>query len=195
VHRWHDAESGYNHQQSTRPNTLTIGLGGSPAGLAAWIPENLSAGLTPAGTSRPSSGASDLLDWITAYRVSGAIGTSFAPYASRERPSGATTAPTAFTFPADLVNVPLDFAAQIVMLTASAAVGAAPRAEDTSTHGNAPTTTSQGFAQPLNVAGHKRGASHDDRKRLAGPESRTPFNSNGSHSATAQRRRKSTDGR
>jgi pimeloyl-ACP methyl ester carboxylesterase len=32
-------ESGYFHEQSTRPDTLSVGLSDSPAGLAAWILE------------------------------------------------------------------------------------------------------------------------------------------------------------
>ena len=100
VHRWHDAEGGYNHQQSTRPNTLAIGLGDSPAGLAAWILEKLFRWSDAGGDVETVFARNDILGWITAYWVSGAIGTSFAPYAIRERP-GAITAPTAFTmFPA-----------------------------------------------------------------------------------------------
>jgi hypothetical protein len=34
-HRWQAAEGGYMHEQSTKPHTLAVGLGDSPAGLAA----------------------------------------------------------------------------------------------------------------------------------------------------------------
>jgi len=112
VHQWHDAEGGYNHQQSTRPNTLAVGLGDSPAGLAAWILEKLSRWSDSGGDVETVFTRKDILDWITAYWVSGAIGTSFAPYANRDRP-GRIIAPTAFTmFPGDLVNAPREFAAR-----------------------------------------------------------------------------------
>jgi len=113
VHRWHDVEGGYNYEQSTRPNTLAVGLGDSPAGLAAWIVENLFRWSDSQGDVESVFTRNDILDWVTAYWVSGAIGTSFAPYANRERLSAAITAPTAFTmFPGDLVNAPREFAAR-----------------------------------------------------------------------------------
>ncbi len=37
--RWSQAEGGYSHIQSTKPQTLAYGLNDSPAGLAAWIVE------------------------------------------------------------------------------------------------------------------------------------------------------------
>ena len=37
------AESGYQHIQSTRPQSLAAGLSDSPAGLAAWIIEKFRA--------------------------------------------------------------------------------------------------------------------------------------------------------
>jgi hypothetical protein len=56
----------------------------------------------------------EMLTWITAYRVSGAIGTSFTPYAeSGVDPAGRIEVPAAFTmFPKDLVNAPPEFAAR-----------------------------------------------------------------------------------
>lgn len=96
VHRWHAAEGGYDHQQSTRPNTLAIGLGDSPAGLAAGILEKLARWSDCGADVETVFTHKDVLDWITAYWVYGVIGTSFAPYAHRERP-GVLSAPTAFT--------------------------------------------------------------------------------------------------
>jgi pimeloyl-ACP methyl ester carboxylesterase len=37
--QWYQEEGGYDHIQSTRPQTLAYGLNDSPAGLAAWIIE------------------------------------------------------------------------------------------------------------------------------------------------------------
>ncbi|MFI5733802.1 alpha/beta fold hydrolase [Kribbella sp. NPDC051587] len=74
--QWFRAEGGYIATQSTRPNTLAVALGDSPAGLAAWIVEKLES-WSDDGAFTPD----DLLTWVTAYWVSGAIGTSFATYA------------------------------------------------------------------------------------------------------------------
>jgi pimeloyl-ACP methyl ester carboxylesterase len=112
VHRWHGSEGAYNHQQSTRPNTLAVALGDSPAGLAAWIVEKLRGWSDCGGDLESVFTRDDALDWVTAYWVTGCIGTSFAPYAHRRSPSQ-VTAPTAFTlFPRDIVNAPRTFAAR-----------------------------------------------------------------------------------
>lgn len=113
VHRWHAAEGGYNHQQSTRPNTLAVGLGDSPAGLAAWIVEKLYQWSDCSGDLETVFTRVDVLNWVTAYWVTGAIGTSFAPYAHREPLPAPITAPTAFTmFPRNMVSAPREYAAR-----------------------------------------------------------------------------------
>ncbi|GAA4492044.1 epoxide hydrolase [Actinoallomurus oryzae] len=74
--QWFRTEGGYIAEQSTRPNTLAVALGDSPAGLAAWIVEKLES------WSDDSAFTTDeLLTWVTAYWVTGTIGTSFATYA------------------------------------------------------------------------------------------------------------------
>ena len=53
----------------------------------------------------------ELLTWISAYWFSGAIGTSFTPYAESGAPPARIPQPAVFTiFPADLVNAPREFA-------------------------------------------------------------------------------------
>jgi len=105
VHAWHAEDGGYNHEQSTRPNTLAIALGDSPAGLLAWIVEKLRS-----WSDRDAFTTTEVLDWVTAYWATGAIGTSFAPYARRSE-IGRPPAPTAFTlFPRDIVSAPRRFA-------------------------------------------------------------------------------------
>ena len=52
---WARAEGGYIAEQSTRPNTLAVGLGDSPAGLAAWIAEKLIGWSDPAGPAPHSA--------------------------------------------------------------------------------------------------------------------------------------------
>ncbi|MDX3091984.1 epoxide hydrolase [Streptomyces sp. ME02-6978a] len=113
-HEWQAAEGGYMHEQSTKPHTLAVGLGDSPAGLAAWILEKLRAWTDCEGAVENVSTRDEVLTWITAYWVSGAIGTSFTPYAeSGAKPAGRIEVPTAFTvFPKDLVNAPRAFAAR-----------------------------------------------------------------------------------
>lgn len=55
VTRWHDLEGAYNHQQSTKPNTLAVGLGDSPAGLLRGFLRSYTAGRTLKGTLVPFS--------------------------------------------------------------------------------------------------------------------------------------------
>jgi pimeloyl-ACP methyl ester carboxylesterase len=73
--QWFRAEGGYIAEQSTRPNTLAVALGDSPAGLAAWIVEKLES-----WSGEGAFTVDELLTWVTAYWVTGAIGTSFATY-------------------------------------------------------------------------------------------------------------------
>ncbi len=111
-HHWQATEGGYMHEQSTKPQTVAVGLGDSPAGLAAYILEKLRSWTDCDGNVESVFTRDQLLTWITAYWMTGAIGTSFTPYAE----SGAKTwsriqAPTAFTvFSHDLVNAPREFA-------------------------------------------------------------------------------------
>jgi len=73
--QWFRNHGGYIAEQSTRPNTLAVALGDSPAGLAAWIVEKLQSWSDEAAFTRD-----ELLTWVTAYWVTGTIGTSFATY-------------------------------------------------------------------------------------------------------------------
>ncbi|WP_406293099.1 epoxide hydrolase 1 [Embleya sp. NBC_00888] len=74
--RWFRTEGGYIAEQSTRPNTLAVALGDSPAGLAAWIVEKLESWSDDSAFT-----PDELLTWVTAYWATGTIGTSFATYA------------------------------------------------------------------------------------------------------------------
>ncbi len=100
------------HEQSTRPDTLAVGLGDSPAGLAAWIVEKLVRWTDGNGRLESVFTADQALTWVTAYWVTGTIGTSFGPYAlggAKDWPR--IEIPTVFTvFPKDLVNAPRQFA-------------------------------------------------------------------------------------
>ncbi len=111
--RWQADEGAYGHEQKTRPHTLAVGLGDSPAGLAAWIVEKLRSWTDCAGDVEAVFGRDELLTWVMAYWTSGAIGTSFTPYvevADQPRPDRLVP-PAAFTiFPHDLVNPPRSWA-------------------------------------------------------------------------------------
>jgi pimeloyl-ACP methyl ester carboxylesterase len=99
-------------EQATKPQTLAVGLGDSPAGLAAWILEKLHGWTDCDGDVESVFSRDELLTWISAYWFDGSIGTSFSPYAEGAVKSWPRiTAPAAFTiFPKDLVNAPEEFA-------------------------------------------------------------------------------------
>ncbi len=112
--RWQADEGGYMHEQATKPHTLAVGLGDSPAGLAAWIVEKLRSWTDCGGDVETVFTRDELLTWVTAYWVGDAIGTSMTPYAERgARATGRIDVPAAFTvFPKDLVNAPREFASR-----------------------------------------------------------------------------------
>lgn len=111
--RWQADEGAYGHEQSTKPHTLAVGLGDSPAGLAAWIVEKLQSWTDCGGDVAAVFSRDELLTWVMAYWTSGAIGTSFTPYvevATQPR-ADRLTPPAAFTiFPHDLANPPRSWA-------------------------------------------------------------------------------------
>jgi len=112
-HAWQAAEGAYGHEQSTKPHTLAIGLGDSPAGLAAWVVEKLRSWTDCGGDVGSVFSPDELLTWVMAYWTTGAIGTSFTPYVERSTSGRAArlATPTAFTlFPHDLVGAPRSWA-------------------------------------------------------------------------------------
>ena len=72
------AESGYAHQQGTRPDTLAAALIDSPSGLLAWIAEKIAAWSD--GDGLTSFDRDDILTNVMVYWVTRSIGTSFRPY-------------------------------------------------------------------------------------------------------------------
>jgi pimeloyl-ACP methyl ester carboxylesterase len=105
--QWFRSEGGYIATQSTRPNTLAVALGDSPAGLLAWIVEKL---LAWSGESAFTP--DDLLTWVSAYWVSGTIGTSMAPYTEAAAlPDWIETPTLVSVFPADIKPAPLSYVA------------------------------------------------------------------------------------
>ncbi|WP_433723050.1 epoxide hydrolase family protein [Nocardia sp. CA-129566] len=104
--RWFRTEGGYIAEQSTRPNTLAVALGDSPAGLAAWIVEKLES-----WSDESAFTPDELLTWVTAYWVTGTIGTSFATYVEPVTLPDRIDTPTVLSvFPRDIKPEPRSFA-------------------------------------------------------------------------------------
>ncbi|MEU2427821.1 epoxide hydrolase family protein [Streptomyces sp. NPDC007851] len=104
--QWFRAEGGYIAEQSTRPNTLAVALGDSPAGLAAWIVEKLES-----WSDESAFTTDELLTWVTAYWITGTIGTSFTTYAEPVALPGRVDTPTVLSvFPRDIKPEPRSYA-------------------------------------------------------------------------------------
>ena len=114
--QWFRAEGGYIAEQSTRPNTLAVALGDSPAGLAAWLVEKLESWSDAADASdtsaAPAFTTDELLTWISAYWETGTIGTSFAAYTEPATlPPGRIETPTVLSvFAHDIKPEPRSYA-------------------------------------------------------------------------------------
>jgi hypothetical protein len=108
--QWFRTEGGYIAEQSTRPNTLAVALGDSPAGLAAWLVEKLES-WSDASVFTPD----ELLTWVTACWVTGTIGTSFATYAEPATLPGRIDTPTVLSvLPRDLKPEPRSYAEEFL---------------------------------------------------------------------------------
>ena len=80
VAAWTMEEGGYAHEQSTKPSTLGAALQDSPAGLAAWIGEKVTAWSAVTGDGQPAFPRDLLLGTLTLYWVTGTITSSLLPY-------------------------------------------------------------------------------------------------------------------
>ena len=104
--QWFRTDGGYIAEQTTRPNTLAVALGDSPAGLAAWIVEKLQA-----WSDESAFTADELLTWVNAYWVTGTIGTSFATYVESVTLPDRIETPTVLSiFPRDIKPEPRSYA-------------------------------------------------------------------------------------
>ena len=115
VAAWQAEEGGYQHQQSTRPLTLSQGLTDSPTGLLAWLVEKYRAWSDCGGDLSARFSDDFLLTQASLYWFTGTISTSFRPY--YEYAHGLTrrvrrvSMPTAVAlFPADLSQPPRSWA-------------------------------------------------------------------------------------
>jgi pimeloyl-ACP methyl ester carboxylesterase len=106
VRQWRRSEGGFAVEQATRPNTIAVALGDSPAGLAAWIVEKLEA-----WSDESAFTPDELLTWVTAYWATGTIATSFAMYTETDVLPGYVDTPTVFSaFPQDVIPAPRSYA-------------------------------------------------------------------------------------
>lgn len=84
---WSQRLGAYGHIQGTKPQSLSVGLNDSPAGLAAWITEKFQAWSDCAGELESAVSMDELLSNISLYWFTGTIGSSFRLYLeSRKRP-------------------------------------------------------------------------------------------------------------
>ena len=80
VDAWTGEEGGYAHLHSTKPATLGAALHDSPAGLAAWIGEKITAWSSTTADGQPAFPRDLLLGTLTLYWVTGTITSSLLPY-------------------------------------------------------------------------------------------------------------------
>lgn len=118
---WSVEEGGYEHQQATRPATLSYGLADSPVGLLAWIVEKYRSW---SDGERLSSRFSDdfVLTQASLYWFTNTISTSFRPYyefahGMRDRVTSVTVPTALAVFPKDLSQPPRSWAERTYNLT------------------------------------------------------------------------------
>jgi pimeloyl-ACP methyl ester carboxylesterase len=114
--QWEREEGGYEHLQSTRPQSAAYGLNDSPAGLAAWIVEKYRAWSDCDGDVDQAFTRDELLTNITIYWATQTVASSFRPYwDSHNNPHPAPwtriRVPCGIAiFPSDLGRPPREFA-------------------------------------------------------------------------------------
>jgi pimeloyl-ACP methyl ester carboxylesterase len=122
VAAWVAEEGGYQHEQSTRPLTLSHGLADSPTGLLAWMIEKYRAWSDCGGDLSSRFSDEFLLTQASLYWFTNTISTSFRPYYEYHR--GLTRrveridVPTAVAvFPAELAQPPRSWAERTYNVT------------------------------------------------------------------------------
>jgi microsomal epoxide hydrolase len=113
LQRSRQTSMGYYIQQSTKPQTLGIGLQDSPAGLLAWIAEKLQAWSDCDGDLFRAFTPDQVLTWVTLYWVTGCATSSLRFYwearvaGADAMPRGRVEVPTGVTdFPAERARSP-----------------------------------------------------------------------------------------
>jgi pimeloyl-ACP methyl ester carboxylesterase len=119
---WTAEEGGYQHEQSTRPLTLSYGLADSPTGLLAWIVEKYRAWSDCGGDLSSRFSDDFILTQASLYWFTHTISTSFRPYYEYgqrlTRRVEQVNVPTALAlFPADIAQPPRSWAERTYNLT------------------------------------------------------------------------------
>jgi pimeloyl-ACP methyl ester carboxylesterase len=122
VTTWSADEGGYQHQQSTRPLTLSYGLADSPTGLLAWMIEKYRAWSDCGGDLSSRFSDDFLLTQASLYWFTNTISTSFRPYyeysENLTRRVERVDVPTAIAlFPKDLTQPPRSWAERTYNVT------------------------------------------------------------------------------
>ncbi len=93
------------------PNTLAVGLGDSPAGLAAWITEKLIGWSDTTSGIEHAFSPDEILTWVTAHWLTDTIGTPFAPHVEPAKPADRVETPTVVSlFAHDILPAPRSYA-------------------------------------------------------------------------------------
>ena len=122
VATWSAEEGAYQHQQSTRPVTLSYGLADSPTGLLAWMVEKYRAWSDCGGDLSSRFSDDFLLTQASLYWFTNTVSTSFRPYyeyaGHLTRRVERVDVPTAVAlFPADLTRPPRSWAERVHHVT------------------------------------------------------------------------------
>jgi pimeloyl-ACP methyl ester carboxylesterase len=122
VARWFAEDGGYQHEQMTRPVTLSYGLADSPVGLLAWIVEKYRDWSDCDGVLSRTFSDDFVLTQAALYWFTNTISTSFRPYYEyARRPTRRVqrvAVPTAVAvFPKDLARPPRSWAERTYNVT------------------------------------------------------------------------------
>ena len=115
VSAWSADEGAYQHQQMTRPATLSVGLSDSPAGLLSWIVEKYRSWSDNDGVLARTFSDDLILTQASLYWFTNSIATSFRPYyefahGMTERVRAVSTPTAVAIFPKDLSRPPRSWA-------------------------------------------------------------------------------------
>lgn len=106
VQGWTFAEGAYAMVQSTKPQTLSVGLNDSPAGLAAWVVEKFQSWSD--GHAEAVYGLDGLCANLTLYWLTETIGSSVRLYAEAAAAGGSPEAPARGHVPTGVIVFPHD---------------------------------------------------------------------------------------
>lgn len=105
-----EEESGYHHQQATRPQTLGLALHDNPVGWASWVLEKFRRWGDTHGAIESRFSKDHLITNLMSYLVTGNVMSSFwMYYASRREQRAGEMAPGPVTVPTALAHFPGEF--------------------------------------------------------------------------------------